>query len=191
MSVFNKASLAIAVAAQCLFAGLTTQAQAAQIPDYFLKEWTVSKNCTEQHAGLAARADTGLKFRIAPDSSGDGSYVFQAVDNGSSKWAANWNNLKLEYRPGTKLTSVPADFECVPNQEATSSFLAMSGYAQASEPYYEQEHLYGLAQIRGQWEHVLIFPRASSTGPAAIVVLLSVNSPGSVKLDENGVIHAQ
>jgi hypothetical protein len=191
MSLFKKASLSAAFATPCLFAGLTTLAQAAQVPDYFLKEYTVSKNCTEQHAGLAARVDTGLKFRVAPDASGDGSYVFQAEDNGASKWAANWNNLRLEYRPGTQITTVPADFECVPSQQATSSFLAMSGFSQASEPYYEQEHFYGLAKIHGQLEHVLIFPRNATTGPKAIVVLLSVNSPGNVKLDDNGVIHSE
>jgi hypothetical protein len=192
MSLFKKASLSTAVAAQCLFAGLatTTQAQAAQIPDYFFNQWTVAKNCTEPHAGLAARADSGLKFRIAP--SQDGGYVFQAVDNGQSKWAANWNGMKLEYRAGTKLTTVPADFECIPGQEATSSFLAMSGYAQATEPYYEPQHWYGIATIHGQLEHVLIFPRDASTGgPTAIIVMQSVNAPGTVQLDENGVIHAQ
>jgi hypothetical protein len=191
MSLFNKASLSAAIAVQCLFAGLTTQAQAAQVPGYFLKEYTVSKNCTEQHAGLAAHADPGLKFRITPDTSGDGSYVFQAVDNGTSKWAANWHGLKLVYRPGSQLTTVPADFECIPGQESSSSFLAMSGFTQSSEPYYEPEHLYGLAMIHGQLEHVLIFPRNASTGPSAIVVLLSASAPGSVQLDENGVIHTQ
>ena len=71
MSLFKKASLSSVLAAQCLFAGLavTTQAQAAQIPDYFFKGWTVAKNCTEQHAGLAARAEAGLKFLITPDTS--------------------------------------------------------------------------------------------------------------------------
>jgi hypothetical protein len=193
MPLFKKASLSCAVAAQCLFAGLaaSTQAQAAQIPDYFFKEWTVAKNCTEQHAGLAARADTGLKFKITRDAAEDGSYAFQAADNAQSKWATNWNGLRLEYRAGSKLTTVPADFECIPGQESSSPFLAMSGFAQASEPYYEQAHWYGIAKIHGQLEHVLIFPRDASTGPTAIIVLQSVNTPGAVKLDEDGVIHAQ
>jgi hypothetical protein len=193
MSLFKKASLSSVLAAQCLFAGLavTTQAQAAQIPDYFFKGWTVAKNCTEQHAGLAARAEAGLKFLITRDTSQEGGYVFQAVDNGQSKWAANWNGMKLEYRPGSKLATVPADFECIPGQESSSPFLAMSGFAQASEPYYEPEHWYGIATIHGQVEHVLIFPRDSSAGPAAIIVMQSVNAPGTVKLDEDGVIHAQ
>ena len=193
MSFFKKASLSSAVAAQCLIAGLglTTQAQAAGIPGYFFNQWTVSKNCTEQHAGLAARAQAGLKFKIASAAADDGSYVFQAVDNAQSKWAANWNGMKLEYRAGTPLTTVPADFECIPGQEASSPFLAMSGFAQASEPYYEQEHWYGIAKIHGQLEHVLIFPRNSSSGPTAIIVMESVNSATAVKLDDDGVIHAQ
>jgi hypothetical protein len=192
MSPLKKAfTLSSAVGAQCLFVGLVAApvAQAAQLPDYFLKEWTVSKNCTEQHAGPAAHADAGLKFRVVVAT--DGSYVFKAIDNAKSKWAANWEGMKLEYRPGGKLSTVPADFECIPGQEASSPFLAMSGFAQASEPYYEQEHLYGLATIHGQLEHVLIFPRNASSGPAAIVMIQSVNSPGAMKLDEDGVIHAQ
>jgi hypothetical protein len=193
MSLLKRSFLSSAVAAQCLFAALvaTTQAQAAQIPDYFFKEWTVAKNCTEQHAGLAARAEAGLKFRIARDNAQADSYVFQALDNGQSKWAANWNGMKLEYRPGSKLTTVPADFECIPGQESSSPFLAMSGFAQASEPYYEPQHWYGIAQIHGQMEHVLIFPRDSSTGPSAIIVIQSVTAPSSIKLDDDGVIHAQ
>jgi hypothetical protein len=193
MIPFRKASLPAAVAAQCLFAGLaaTSQAQAGQIPDYFFSEWTVATNCTEQHAGLAASAATGLQFQITRDTSADGNYFFQALDNDQAQWAANWNGMKLVYRPGTQLTTVPADFECIPGQESSSPFLAMSGFAQASEPYYEQEHWYGLANIQGQLEHVLIFPRNASTGPAAIIVMESVNAPGTVQLDDDGVIHAQ
>jgi hypothetical protein len=191
MSLLKKASLSSAVALQCLFGALavTTQAQAQEIPDYFFKEWTVSKNCTEAHAGLAARADAGLKFRVT--TSKDGAYVFQALDNVKSKWAANWNGMKLQYRAGSKLSTVPADFECIPGEESSSPFLAMSGFAQASEPYYEPQHWYGIAKIHGQLEHVLIFPRDGSTGPDAIIVIQSVNAPGAIQLDDDGVIHAQ
>jgi hypothetical protein len=191
MPLFKKLSLSSAIAAQCLFAGLlaTTQAQAAGISEHFFKEWTVSKNCTEQHAGLAAKADVGLKFKIARED--DGSYVFQAIDNAKSKWARNWNGIPLQFRAGTKLTSVPADFECIPGQEASSPFLAMSGFAQATEPYYESEHFYGLAKIHGELEHVLVFLVEKSTGPTAIIVMQSVNTPGSIKLDTDGVIHNQ
>ena len=193
MPLFKKVFLSSAIAAQCLFAGLlvTPKAQAAQVPDYFFKEWTVTKNCTEQHGGLGAHVAAGLKFKIASEQSEDGSYVLQAMDNATSKWAANWNGLKLQYRPGTKLTSVPADFECIPGQEASQPFLAMSGFAQASEPYYEPEHFYGIARINGELEHILVFPRDASTGPRAIIMIQSVNAAGSIKLDQDGVIHNQ
>ena len=193
MPLFKKLFLSSAVAAQCLFAALLAapQAQAAQVPDYFFKEWTVTKNCTEQHGGPGARVATGLKFRISREQSEDGSFVLQAFDNATSKWAANWNGLKLQYRPGTQLTSVPADFECIPGQEASQPFLAMSGFAQSSEPYYEPEHFYGIARINGELEHILVFPRNASSGPRAIIVIQSVNAAGSIKLDTDGVIHNQ
>jgi hypothetical protein len=191
MPISRKAILASAIA-PCLVGALTgTPAQAGTVPDYFFKQWTVSKNCTEQHAGLAASVQTGLKLKISPDTqAADGSYVSQAVDVGPQQWAPNWNGMKLVYRPGTVMTTLPADFECIPGQEATSPFLSMSNYAQASEPYYEQAHWYGIAKIRGQLEHVLIFPRNSASGgPSAVVIMLSVNAPGAVQLDSNGVIH--
>jgi hypothetical protein len=183
----------LSTAAQCLIVGLaaTAQARAANIPDYFFKEWTVTKNCVEQHAGLAARVSAGLKFKISNDSATiDGTYTFQAEDVGQQRWATGWSAVKLEYRAGTRLTSIPADFECIPGQEATSPFLAMSGFAQAAEPYYEPEHWYGLATINCQPEHVLIFPRNTAGHASAIIVLQSVNSPNSIQLDDGGVIHS-
>jgi hypothetical protein len=193
MRFSRKSLLSVAVAAQCIVTALAgAPARAATIPDYFFKEWTVSKNCTEQHAGLAARVQTGLKVKVSPDTvAQDGSYVFQAEDIGQQHWAANWNGMKLTYRPGTAMTTLPADFECIPGQEASSPFLAMSNYAQATEPYYEQAHWYGLARIQGQLEHVLIFPRNSADGPSAVIVMQSVNSALAVQLDDNGVIHMQ
>jgi len=190
MPFSRKAMLASAIA-PCLVGALAgTPAQAGTIPDYFFKEWTVSKNCTEQHAGLAAHVQTGLKFKITRNAkAADGSYVFEAEDAGQQHWAANWNGMKLEYRSGTPMTTVPADFECIPGQEATSPFLAMSNYAQATEPFYEQAHWYGIEKIHGQLEHVLIFPRNAASGPSAVIVMQSVNAPGTVQLDENGVIH--
>jgi hypothetical protein len=187
----RKAILASAIA-PCLIGALAgTPAQAGTIPDYFFKEWTVSKNCTEQHAGLAASVQTGLKFKISADTqSADGSYVFVAEDTGQQQWATNWNGMKLVYRPGTVMTTMPADFECIPGQEATSPFLAMSNYAQATEPFYEQGHWYGIAKIRGQLEHVLIFPRNAASGPSAVIIMQSVNSLATVQLDSNGVIHS-
>jgi len=97
---------------------------------------------------------------------------------------------KRHYVPLVELQTMPADFECIPGQEAASPFLAMSNYAQAAEPYYEQAHWYGVARIRGQLEHVLIFPRNASSGPSAVIIMESVNSPLTVQLDSNGVIHS-
>ena len=193
MALLHRTTLSAAIAAECLIAAFAAgPVNAASIPDYFFREWTVTKNCTEAHAGLAARVAAGLKFRISRDSaSADGSYKFQAEDAASQHWAANWNGLRLQYRPGTRMTSIPADFECIPGQESSSPFLAMSGYAQASEPYYEQQHWYGLAKIHGQLEHVLIFPRNVKGASSAIIVLASVTAPGTVQLDDDGVIHGQ
>ena len=191
MPFSRKAILASAIA-PCLVGALAgTPAQAGTIPGYFFKEWTVSKNCTEQHAGLAATVQSGLKFKITRDAqTADGSYVFQAEDTGQQHWAANWNGMKLEYRAGTEMKTLPADFECIPGQEASSPFLAMSNYAQATEPFYEQAHWYGIAKIRGQLEHVLIFPRNASSGPSAVIIMASVNSATTVQLDTDGVIHS-
>jgi hypothetical protein len=187
----RRAFLASAIATQCLVGALAgAPARAGTIPDYFFQEWTVAKNCAEQHAGLAARVDAGLKFKITADTqAADGSYVFQAEDIGQQHWAANWNGMKLQYRSGTAMTTLPADFECIPGQEASSPFLAMSNYAQATEPFYEQAHWYGIARINGQLEHVLVFPRNAGTGPRAVIVLQSVNAPGTAQLDDNGVLH--
>ena len=130
-----------------------------------------------------------LKFKVSRDTqTAEGSYVSEAKNVGPQRWAANWNGMKLEYRPGTEMQTVPADFVCIPGQEASSPFLALSNYAQATEPFYEQRHWYGIAKIRGQLEHVLIFPLNVAGGPSAIIVMQSVNSPSTVQLDSNGVI---
>ena len=191
MPFSRKSFVVSAIAAQCLVAAFAAApVRAATIPDYFFSEWTVSKNCAEQHAGLAAHVQTGLKFKISRnDPAADGSYVFVAEDTGQQQWAANWNGMKLQYRPGTNMQTLPADFECIPGQEATSPFLAMSNYAQATEPFYEQAHWYGLAKIHGQLEHVLIFPRDAASGPRAVIVMASVNAPATVQLDDNGLLH--
>ncbi len=188
----RKVALSVALAAPLCLAGLAANSPAhagGGIPDYFFSEWTVTKNCVEAHAGLAARVQAGLKFKIA--TAQDGGYVFAAEDAGQARWAANWNGLQLQYRAGTQMTSLPADFECIPGQESASPFLAMSGFAQSAEPYYEQEHWYGLAKIHGQLEHVLIFPRNTTGAASVVVVMQSVNAPGTVQLDDDGVMHGQ
>jgi hypothetical protein len=193
MPISRKTLLSTVVAAQCLVASLAgAPARADTIPDYFFTEGTITQNCTEQHAGLAARVQPGLKFKISRDAqAADGSYVFQAQDVGELHWAANWHGLKLTYRAGTRMTTLPADFECIPGQENASPFLAMSNYAVTAEPYYEQAHWYGLARIQGQLEHVLIFPRDSAQGPSAVIVMQSVTLPGAAQLDDDGVMTVQ
>jgi len=191
----RKISLTVFAAAQCVFAALvaTTPAHAADtIPSYFFSQWTVKSNCTEAYAGPAARVQAGLKFSISSDST-NGIYTLKTINTDGKQWAREWNGLKLQFRAGTKMTSVPADFECVAGAEAasasSSSLLAMSGYVQTVEPQYSYEHFYGLVTIHGQPEHVLIFPRdASSGGAPAIIVLESASTSSTVNLDEGGVI---
>ena len=194
MPFSRKPFLAATIATQCLvatLAGAPARAQAATIPDYFFQEWTVAGSCAEQHAGLAARVQKGLKFKISrATQSEDGTYAFEAEDIAQQHWAANWSGMKLQYRDGTELTTLPADFQCIPGQEATNPFLALSNYAQSAEPYYEQRHWYGIATIQGQLEHVLIFPRNSADG-SAVIIMQSANSPSTVQLDDNGVIPIQ
>jgi hypothetical protein len=191
MPFSRKVILASAIAVQCLVGSLAgAPARAADIPDNFFQEWTVSKNCTEQHGGFAAHVASGLKFKISRDAqAADGSYVFQAEITGKQGWNAGWDGIKLQYRPGTAMKSLPADFECIPGQETSSSFLAMSNYAVATEPQYELGHWYALARIHGQLEHILIFPSSAASGPKAVIIMQSVNAADSLQLDENGTIH--
>jgi hypothetical protein len=194
----RKLSLTAFAAAQCLVAGLaaTTPARAADIPQYFFSQWTVTANCTEANAGPAARVQPGLQFKIASDApAADGSYTLQTINAAGQQWASEWNGVKLQYRPGTQMTTVPADFECVAGAEASSAasspFLAMSGYVQTAEPQYTQQHWYGLAKIHGQLEHVLIFPRDTKGDKSAIIVLQSASATNNVVLDDNGVISSR
>ena len=193
----RKLSLTAFAAAQCLFIGLaaTAPAQAADIPQYFFSQWTVTANCTEANAGPAARVQAGLQFKISSDSAADGSYALQTINAAGQQWATEWNGMKLQYRPGTSMTTVPADFTCVAGSEASSAaaspFLAMSGYVQTAEPQYAQQHWYGLAKIHGQMEHVLIFPRPTKGDNSAIIVLQSASSSSYVVLDDGGVVNSR
>ena len=188
----RRISLAAFAAAQCVFAGMigAAPARADQIPPYFFSQWTVTANCTEVQAGPATRVQAGLQFKISQ--SADGSYTLQTINASGAQWDSGWQGLTLTYRAGTKMNSVPADFECVAGSEAASAssspFLAMSGYVQTVEPQYAQEHWYGLAKIQGQYEHVLIFPRAVKGDNSAIIVLQSATASSNVVLDDDGVI---
>ena len=191
----RKISLTAFAAAQCILVGMlaTAPARAAQLPQYFFSQWTVTANCTEAQAGPATRVQAGLQFKISQ--SPDGTYSLQTINASGKQWANEWQGVKLAYRAGTKMSSVPADFECVAGSEAASAssspFLAMSGYVQAVEPQYAQEHWYGLARIRGQLEHVLIFPRAVQGDNSAIIVLQSATANSNVVLDDDGVISSR
>jgi hypothetical protein len=192
----RKFSLTLFAATQCLVVGLaaTAPARAAEIPQYFFSQWTVTSNCAEASAGPAARVQPGLQFKIAATPTADGRYTLQTINATGKQWAGEWNGVKLEYRPGTKMTTVPADFDCVAGAESSSAssspLLAMSGYVQTAEPQYAQEHFYGIAKIRGQIEHVLIFPRDAQGGTSAIIVVESASTASMVNLDDNGVISA-
>jgi hypothetical protein len=192
----RKFSLTVFAAAQCLVVGLaaTAPVRAAEIPQYFFSQWTVDSNCTEANAGPAARVQPGLQFKIAATPTADGSYTLQAINTSGKQWASAWNGLKLEYRTGTKMTAIPADFTCVAGDEtssaAASPLLAMSGYVQTAEPQYQMAHWYGLARIHGQLEHVLIFPRDAKGETSAVIVLESASNASTVSLDDDGVINA-
>ena len=192
----RKLSLAAFAATQCVFAALVAAAPARaadSIPSYFFSQWTVKSNCTEANAGPAVRVQPGLKFKISNEST-KGTYALQTINSEGQQWASEWNGMKLQYRAGTKMTTVPADFECVVGAEASSAssspLLAMSGYVQTVEPQYEFEHFYGLVTIHGQPEHVLIFPRQTQGGSSAVIVLESATTSSSVNLDDGGLINS-
>ena len=191
----RRISLTVFAAAQCVFAGMiaAAPARAAEIPQYFFSQWTVTANCTEAQASPATRVQAGLQFTIARSAAG--TYTLQTINASGQQWASEWQGVKLTYRAGTKMNSVPADFECAAGSEAasasSSSFLAMSGYVQTAEPQYAQEHWYGLAKIHGQYEHVLIFPRAAKGDNSAIIVLQSATANSNVVLDDDGVISSR
>jgi hypothetical protein len=193
----RKFSLTAFAATQCLIIGLaaTAPARAAEIPSYFFSQWTVTANCAEAHAGPAARVQAGLQFKIDSQPAADGTYTLQTINAAGQQWASAWSGVKLEYRPGTAMTTVPADFECVAGSEAASAsaspFLAMSGYVQTAEPYYAQQHWYGLVKVHGQLEHVLIFPRNATGDKSAIIVLQSASAGSNISLDDNGVINSR
>jgi hypothetical protein len=195
--MIRKFPLTVFAAAQCVIAALTTSApaQAAQaIPHYFFNKWTVTSNCTEANAGPAVRVGKGLQFKIVNNPGTNGAYTLQAINGAGQQWASEWNGLQLHYRAGSKMSAIPADFECVAGAEASSTsaspLLAMSGYVQTVEPQYEAQHWYGLAKIHGQFEHVLIFPLPSKTGDTSAIIVMESATAGSVVLDDGGVIHA-
>ena len=154
---------------------------AATPPDYFFGSWTVTKSCAGPHGGAVAGVEPQSKLSILKQDAADDS-----LGAAPSQPAMRFDGVTLVYRPGALMSVPPADFACTPGAEAQSSFLAMSGYAVDSEPYYPQAHWYGTATVNGQPEHVLIFPLQKGS-PSAIVVLLA--TPGSVRSNDNGVVY--
>jgi hypothetical protein len=162
-------------------------ARADTVPAYFFSSWTVNRDCTEAHAGgLKGHTIPGLQFQVKQ---AGGSYTLAPVDNSAGHWSRGWKGVTLEYRAGSPMASIPADMECVPGQEASSSFLAQSGYRVSAEPYYAYEHWYGQVTIHGEKHHLLIFPRNVQQGPAdAAIVLIDADAAGNLQLDGNGTI---
>jgi hypothetical protein len=164
-----------------------TEAQnASGIPDYFFGNWTVNRDCTEAHAGTGTgHTIPGSQFRIVRSQD---NYVLQAVDQPGRTWSAGWKNLTLEYRAGARMSSIPADMECVPGDEASSPFLAQSGFSVSAEPYYPYEHWYTTVKIHGEKHHLLIFPRNAHGPNSAAIVLIDADAGDNMQLDHDGTI---
>ena len=172
-----------------LMASIQTKSEAqvaSDIPNYFFSTWTVDRDCTEAHAGNGAHTLPGSQFRVVR--SADSTYTLQSIDKPGLRWSKGWKNVKLEYRAGTAMKSIPADFECVPGQEASQPFLAQSGFSVSPEPYYGQEHWYGSVQIHGEKHHLLIFPRNAKGLDSAAIVLVDADAGDNLQLDTGGTI---
>jgi hypothetical protein len=176
--------------ALCVMAAVQPKpAHAAGIPEYFFKAWTINRDCTEQHAGVSGgHTIPTLQFRVSRNSVEGNTYSLQPANNARARWSGGWSNVKLAYRAGTPMASIPADMECVPGQEASSSFLGQSGFSSSAEPYYGYEHWYGKVSIHGEDHHLLIFPRNTKGASSAVVVLIDAGSSGNLQLDHNGTI---
>ena len=175
-----------------LMASIQTKSEAQNasgIPDYFFSTWTVNRDCTEAHAGTGGHTVPGTQFRIAPSATTNGvTYALQTLDKPGLQWPSGWKSVELVYRSGTAMQSIPADFECVPGEEASSPFLAQSGFAVSGEPYYPQAHWYGKVIIHDQLHHVLIFPRNTQGADSAAILLIDADASGNLQLDTGGTI---
>ena len=190
-SSFRAVPLVLFSTALCVMAAIQPKpAKADNVPSYFFSSWTVDRDCTEAHAGgLRGHTIPGLQFQVKPDADGGG-YTLVPTDNANvGRWSRGWKGVKVEYRAGSQMAAIPADMECVPGQEASSSFLAQSGFKVSAEPYYGYEHWYGQVTIHGEKHHLLIFPR-NDQGSAA-VVLIDADAAGNLQLDGNGTIIIQ
>jgi hypothetical protein len=175
-----------------LMASIQTKSEAqtpSGVPEYFFSTWTVNRDCTEAHAGSGGHTIPGSQFRVARSLTADGvTYTLQTLDKPGLRWSKGWKSVKLEYRGGTPLKSIPADFECVPGEEASQPFLAQSGFSVSAEPYYGQQHWYGNVQIHGQKHHLLIFPRNVKGADSAVILLIDADAGDNMQLDTDGTI---
>jgi hypothetical protein len=178
-----------------LMASIQTKSEAqtsSGIPDYFFSTYTVSRDCTEAHAGSSHHAFPGSQFKVSRSSSDGGlTYTLQAIDRPGLRWSKGWKDVKLEYRAGARMQSIPADFQCVPGEEESQPFLAQSGFAVSGEPNYPYERWYGTVKIHGQLHHLLIFPRNANGPDSAAVLLIDTDAAGNLQLDTEGVIVVQ
>src|SRR5262245_58541321 len=117
MSTTRAVPLVLFSTALCLMSAIQSKpAKADNVPAYFLNSWTVNRDCTEAHAGTrTGHTIPGLQFQVKP--SADGTYTLVPIDNTAGRWARGWRSVKLEYRTGAQMASIPADMECVPGQE--------------------------------------------------------------------------
>jgi hypothetical protein len=188
----------LSFAAFCLIAGSAVPSQAqelAAIPNHFFSEWSVKKDCSEQHAGPQGHVQNGLKFKVSRTAlAADGqAFTLEVRTPDGENAPGSWQNVRVEYRAGVRMTTLPADFECTPGAETTSPFLAMGNYSTSAEPWYEYEHWVGLVDIHGQKHHLLIFPRDVKLAGTvrAVIVLHDADASDNVKLDHGGAIHTQ
>src|SRR3569833_271154 len=126
----RSASLLLSLAAGCLISGATLVARADTapgIPAYFFKQWNVTKDCSTDHGVPATHVSLGQKFQMTSAATSlDGrAFRLKSLDSKNHVLAGAWGNVNLQFRPGEKMTAVPADFECVPGEEDSSPFLAL------------------------------------------------------------------
>jgi hypothetical protein len=177
-------------AAACLLFTVSPNAAAPTIPDYFFNDWTVTQNCAA--SGAPVHVVSGLKFYIWRSTANANAtrYALLTVNTGNQQWPAGWKKIQVEFRPGTRMTSLPSEFECMPGEEAGSSSLGRTEHSTSAEPYYEFEHWYGLADLQGERHHVLVFVRADA--PSKVVIVLHDADAGDgVHLDHDGTIHGE
>src|ERR1700685_4121894 len=114
---------------------MATPAAAQSIPAYFFQQWTVQTNCIQAGFNPSEQTSPGLQFAISPASvSQDGTtYGFTPINSAKQTWPDGWVELALQYRSGVPMTTVPADFACVPGESTSSALLAMSNFTQSGE----------------------------------------------------------